>query len=92
MMLCIRGDLVQSSHDARDGRRDLPSFLNHVDRKTLDTNNASFPHLPVLQQWVELCDDHRLHGVYSIGDHHPPTYLVIAGDGFGLENLQNGAP
>lgn len=91
-MLRGQGNLVQSSHDARDGRRNLPSFLNRVDREMLDANNASFPHLPVLQQWVELYNDHCLHGVHSIGDHHLPTYLVTAGDGLGLENLQNGAP
>ena len=86
-MLCVGGSLVQSSRDARDARGDLRSVLNRVDHKLLDKNNASFPHLPVLQQWVELRDDHCLYGVYSVGDHRPPIRLATVFDGFCLDNL-----
>jgi len=68
-------------------RNDLPSALNHVNRKTLDADNAALARVSVLKQGVELGDDHRLQDVYSIGNHGPPPPLTVGFDGLRLDNL-----
>lgn len=65
----------------------LPSALDDVYRKTLNTNNRTFARSSVLKQDVELGYNHCLQDVCTIRDHDPPPGLTICFDSLRLNNL-----